>query len=209
MRAGLAQRRQAGSRACAPPTFSTGRITRTCSGRARARTRSGRSSLLQLGLSGLSGDRLIGRLGDARGVRRAEPPSAHGGLGGRRAATASEARFQSSRNLENSGRRSAKRAALRELLLERLTHDPERFCDHAPERIRTSDLRFRKPLLYPAELRAHPASGIGTRPPFYARDAAAARRPPRARAPPTGYGSTPRARQSSRYQRIVCGIPTS
>ena len=34
---------------------------------------------------------------------------------------------------------------------------------NAPERIRTSDLRFRKPLLYPAELRAHDGvSGIST-----------------------------------------------
>ena len=32
--------------------------------------------------------------------------------------------------------------------------------DIAPERIRTSDLRFRKPLLYPAELRAHGATPI-------------------------------------------------
>ncbi len=28
-------------------------------------------------------------------------------------------------------------------------------CNGVPERIRTSDLQFRKPLLYPAELRGH------------------------------------------------------
>src|SRR5690606_34895622 len=34
-----------------------------------------------------------------------------------------------------------------------LEHDPPPCCASAPGRIRTSDLRLRKPLLYPAELR--------------------------------------------------------
>jgi integrase/recombinase XerC len=35
-------------------------------------------------------------------------------------------------------------------------------CENAPDRIRTYDLRFRKPLLYPAELRAHRSALIRT-----------------------------------------------
>ena len=40
-----------------------------------------------------------------------------------------------------------------------LGRDHAHFFAGGPERTRTSDLRFRKPLLYPVELRDHPAIG--------------------------------------------------
>src|SRR5262249_16181678 len=75
------------------------------------------------------------------------------------------------------------------------------FVWSAPERIRTSDLRFRRPTLYPAELRAHwvaagqvspPRTGRGSNPPWgYKTPTPFARQGPRANgrlSPSTGGG---------------------